>query len=411
MNNAQRLELRSSEIRTRLNELSGIDALTDEQRSEIDALANEYSDIERQKRAAIIAQDSDGSPENEPVEPDSETRELDGLIQRAELRSYLIASAQDSHVTGAERELREAAFGISGYEDYIPLDILNPIEQRADAATNVADSIATSQQNITGRIFAQTAGNYLGVERPSVGVGEQTYITLTGGATADVRSDGVAKDAEAATFTTTSVEPVRLTTRYLFGVETTARIQGFEDALRTDLRSVLGDKLDSLAINGQAAVANVSPAVAGIISALSAPTTPTAETTWNGYLALYPDRVDGKTSMDGSNVRLLVNPETYKHANGLQIETSGELLSSVLPTERFRASANLPSAVSGVASAISYTAGYRGLVQPVWRGMRVIRDVYSNASQGQIALTIIMLTGAVMAQAEPYRRLAIKITP
>ena len=251
----------------------------------------------------------------------------------------------------------------------------------------------------------------MGVQRPSVPVGETHYYTLTGGASADVRSDGVAKDAEAASFTDKSVAPVRATAKYLFGVETTARIRGFEEALRADIRAVLGDKLDSLALNGQAAVNNVSPAIEGIISQLADPTNPSDEAEWDDYYGLYAARVDGKTSMDGSNVRLLVNPATYKHAVALQVKTSGELLRRVLPDGRFRASANMPDAASGIATVLSYTASARtGFVQPVWRGISLIRDVYSNAAEGQVALTAIMLTGAAMVDSSRYGRHELKIT-
>ena len=409
MTNAQRLELRASEIRQRLNELSGMAELTDETRSEMDALAIEYADVERQKRAAIIAGDT--PPETpEPESGDAETREIADMIERAEIRNYLVSAALSNPVDGVERELRQAILGENAPETDMPIDVLLPLETRADASTDVASAIQHNQQNIVGRIFSETAGAYMGVQRPSVPVGETHYYALTGGATADVRSDGVAKDAEAATFTTESVAPVRLTARYLLGVETTARIRGFEEALRADIRAVLGDKLDSLALNGQDAVQDTSPAIEGIIRELTAPTNPTQTATWNDYLSLYPNRVDGKTSMDGSNVRLLVNTETFKHAHGLQIATSGELLRRELPTGRFRASANMPDTASTIAQLLSYTAsGRTGYVQPVWRGISLIRDVYSKASEGQVALTAIMLTGAAMVDSSQYGRHAVKI--
>ena len=415
MTNLQRLELRASEIRSRLNELSGIETgeLTTENRSEMDNLSVEYADVERQKRAAILAGDVPETPEPEP-NAGGEKREISSLIERAEIAAYLRAAASGNPVSGVERELRQAILGDDADEMLMPMDMLMPLsgalETRADAVTNVADSIQHSQQNIIGRIFAETSGAYLGVQRPSVPVGESHYYALTSGASADVRADGVAMDAAAATFTSKAVEPVRLTARYLWGVETTARIRGFEEALRADIRAVMGDKLDFLALNGQAAVANVSPLIEGIISQLADPTDPTDAATWNDYLSLYPARVDGKTSMDGANVRLLVNADTYKHAYGLQISTSGELLGRELPAGRFRASANMPATDATIATLLSYTASARvGFVQPVWRGISLIRDVYSKASEGQIALTAIMLTGAAMVDSSLYGRHEVKI--
>ena len=414
MTNLQRLELRASEIRSRLNELSGIETgeLTSEHRSEMDTLSVEYADVERQKRAAILA--GDVAPETPEPNAGGERREISSLIERAEIAAYLRAAASGNPVSGAEKELRQAVLGDDADEMLMPMDMLMPlggeIETRADAVTNVADSIQSNQQNIIGRIFAETAGAYMGVQRPSVPTGETHYYTLTGGASADVRADGVSKDAEIATFTSKSVEPVRLTARYLWGVETTARIRGFEEALRADIRAVMGDKLDALALNGQAAVANTSPLIEGIISQLADPTDPGNAATWDDYLKLYPARVDGKTSMDGLNVRLLVNADTYRHAHGLQIATSGELLGRELPAGRFRASANMPATDATIATLLSYTASARvGFVQPVWRGIQLIRDVYSKASEGQIALTAIMLTGGAMVDASFYGRHEVKI--
>ena len=411
MTNLQRLELRASELRQKLNDLSGLAELSDEQRSEIDTLSVEYADVERQKRAAILAGDTPETPE--PKEG-GERREVADLIERAEIAAYLRAAASGNPVTGAERELRQAVLGDDADEMLMPMDMLLPLsgelERRADAVTNVADAIQHSQQNIIGRIFAETSGAYLGVQRPSVPVGESHYYALASGASADVRSDGVAMDAAAATFTSKAVEPVRLTARYLWGIETTARIRGFEEALRADIRAVMGDKLDFLALNGQAAVANTSPLVEGIIAQLGDPDNPAAIAAWADYLSLYPSRVDGKTSMDGANVRLLVNAETYKHAHGLQIGVSGELLGRELPTGRFRASANMPATAATIATLLSYTASARvGFVQPVWRGISLIRDVYSKASEGQVALTAIMLTGAAMVDASLYGRHEVKI--
>ena len=317
-------------------------------------------------------------------------------------------------MSGAEAELR-AALDLDA--DQIPLDMLLPsettasAEHRADAATNVAASIAENQSSIAGRIFAASTGDFLGIDRPTVPVGDSTFIALAAGASADFRSDGVAKDAEAATFTTKTVSPSRVTARYLYGVESTVRLSGMEAALRADLTATLGDKLDRVALAGQAAVSNTSPAVEGLVSQLTAPGDPSDVATASDYLGVYPARVDGKYSADGSNVRLLVNADTFKQAYGLQLATSGDLLSEKLPAGRFRASANMPATASDIATAISYAAGpRRGFVQPVWRAATVIRDPYSGAASGQVALTVVVLAGSALVDAAPYSLHAFKVS-
>ena len=58
MTDAQRLTIRASEIRQRLNEIGGLadDAMTDEIRAEADKLTAEYRDTETRLRAAIAAE-------------------------------------------------------------------------------------------------------------------------------------------------------------------------------------------------------------------------------------------------------------------------------------------------------------------------------------------------------------------
>ena len=63
MTNKQKIEIRISEVRQRLNAIAGLegDAFTDEIRGEAGALQTEYNDLETRHRAAIVAE---GEEEN-----------------------------------------------------------------------------------------------------------------------------------------------------------------------------------------------------------------------------------------------------------------------------------------------------------------------------------------------------------
>ena len=69
MTDLMRLNLRATEIRARLSELAGVTDLTDEHRSELDTLRNEYRDNEVKSGALMIAGDT-------PVETITEDRQL-----------------------------------------------------------------------------------------------------------------------------------------------------------------------------------------------------------------------------------------------------------------------------------------------------------------------------------------------
>ena len=61
MTNAQKLDLRSRAIKTRLNELSGVDELSPALRGEIEALTTELPDVELRYAAAITSEATDAT--------------------------------------------------------------------------------------------------------------------------------------------------------------------------------------------------------------------------------------------------------------------------------------------------------------------------------------------------------------
>lgn len=389
-----------------------INGLPDDADAEtLNGLTARYQRTEAAYRAALIAE-TETAAANPPE--DGQPAEFRALVRRSSLAVFLSGVAAEDDQTGAERELRKSVFGEQDRPDLIPFDMLAPApatEERADTASTVSSAALETQAGIIARVFAATSAAYLGAAMPTVAVGQANYPVLTAGTTGDVRSPGVALDAGAATLTVEPVNPVRATARYLFNLENLALVRGYEESLSQDIRAVLGDKLDALTISGQAAVANVSPAFEGILSALTDPTAASAVATWSTYLAAFTERVDGKYSQDGSNVRVLVNPVTFQHAWDLPAGTDGRagLLRDVLPAGRFRTSANMPASVTNVAAAIAFASGNGvGFVAPVWRGISAIRDPYTNASEGQIALTLQMLVGGKMVRDDMYAQLSFK---
>ena len=108
MTNAQTLQLRLSEIRQSLNELSGLDTPTDAQRTEMATLSTEYPTIETRWRAATIAEAD--APETRAA-ADGEDTERRALVERVELRSYLHEAATGRAVTGPNRNCARPSSG------------------------------------------------------------------------------------------------------------------------------------------------------------------------------------------------------------------------------------------------------------------------------------------------------------
>ena len=319
--------------------------------------------------------------------------------------------ADGQTLDGASKELREAIFGANTL-GYMPLELL---EFRADAVTNIpvsSDAVPSNVQPIMGRVFAESASQYLGVQSPTVAVGTNAYPRLSAGTTGDVRSDGVELDGSAASLVIESIAPVRLTASYTYGRETLSRVAGFEEALRADIQGVLSEKRDALAINGQAAVTDVSPKIDGIINSLADPTNPTDVAVWSDYLDAYDSHVDGKYASNDGQVRMLVNPENFRMARKLQIPTSGQLLREMLPSGRFRVSANMPATDATIATALTFASGAsgRGFFMPTWRGLEMLVDPYTLHKKGQRILSAVMMIGADLVDASAYKRIEFKLS-
>jgi len=415
---SQEVQIKLSEIREKINGLPD-----DASAEELNGLTGEYQRLEAQYRAAVLVEAEEVRQAGAEFGPDDGTSaEVRAMLDRASLSRYLLSAVGQTPARGAEAELRAALLGEEAPETQIPIDVLlraapGGAEHRADVHSSVGASYVESQASIAARVFAAGAGAYLGVDRPTVPAGQANFPVLSGGTTADFRDPAVAKDSEAASLTVGSVNPARVTARYTVDMESLYRLTGYEEALAADLTGAIEDRLDVVAIAGQADVANVSPAVEGLISQLTNPENPSTTSVAADFLKAYSESVDGKYAPDEMGVRLLVNPATYGFAQNLLINTEGggRMLRDVLEAARFRASANMPATPTtgddtGIATGIVYRSASprRGFVQPVWRGITMIRDPYTGAASGLIALTAHVLTNCKMIDENVYRRVEFK---
>ena len=111
MTDAQRLSIRLSEIRSRLNEIAGLEdaTLTEEIRTEADALSREYQAKETQHRAAIVVESAEQrQAEGEFGNGDGSPAETRALLSRVGLADYVRASIGNRELAGATSELNSA---------------------------------------------------------------------------------------------------------------------------------------------------------------------------------------------------------------------------------------------------------------------------------------------------------------
>lgn len=398
MTRLQKLQLRQSELRAEMGTIldKPIEERSDDDKSKLDSATKEMRQLEGDVQAALLIEDE---PKADPA-GDPQKRELADLEARASILPFMTEAATGRPVTGPEHEYRAGVLGDDCGPGTLPIDLLaEPVpEQRADAATTVAAAATAdgSQAAVLQRVFTRSIASRLMVSMPMVPVGSANYPILSSGHTPAMKNAGTAHDATAATFTGFTLDPVRLTGRYVFRIEDAAKLRSYESVLRRDLSAAMSDAMDVQLVSGNGSAPNVS----GFLAELTAPADPSAATSWNDYLGHFTGEVDGINAYELADLRSVIGKATFGYVETLfrtgatdngprasaceyvKSRTGGQAVSSRIPAP----SSNIQL---GIIAKTSYPG--RNAVAPIWRGMELIRDPYTRASQGEVAITAHML--------------------
>ena len=420
MTNAQKIRLRLSQVRQRLNEISGLegDAFTDEIRTEAEALQTEYADLEVRHRAAIVAEGEDETRATEG-DLDAEARERLALRSRASLTTYLRAALSGRQVDGPEAELRDAA----GIGDGIPLELWDtPTEHRVDAATGAPGTVGVNLDRIRPALFAASIAPRLGIEMPRVESGSYASATISTSLSASSQPKGGKSEATAAGFTVTSVSPKRISARLGVRIEDIASVgqANFESILRENLSLVLSDALDNQVINGD----GTAPNLTGIFGQLTDPSDPTAVSDFDAFASSHAGGIDGLWASTLKEVAIVCGPATMAlSARTFQTATSykGEMSASAYAasnTGGLWTNKRMPAAESTIQQAILYRSGrsmmggagaMRTAICPHWAEIS-IDDIFSGSASGERFFTLHVLLGdVILVQPDAYAQIAFKV--
>ena len=430
MTPAQKIELRRSEVRQRLNEISGLegDAFTAEVTTEAEALQGEYRDLEVRHRAAVVAGDvAAEAGTTTPAASATEDRERLELRQRASFGRFLVAALRGQAPDGAEGELLAAVGAEPGT---VPLELFDVptetrAETRADAATGAPGTTGLNLDPLRPRIYARSVIPRLGIAMPRVKSGGFATATLSTGLSAGAMAAGAARESTAAAFTAKTTTPHRISARLSIRVEdvATVGVANFETILRQNLMLAMADELDRLGLNGDGQGANPL----GLLAQLTDPDDAADAITWGGFVALAAGGIDGGPWAEGlGDVKLLVNAETQRKAettfqSGTGTDTPGELSAAAYLRQHsggFFASRRMPATASNLAAAVRVRAATAGLVGvdamrlavcPVW-DILTIDDIYSDSASGTRHVTIHHLIGDVLIeQPDAFEQVSVKL--
>ncbi|MDE0331474.1 MAG: phage major capsid protein [Nitrospinae bacterium] len=441
MTNKQKIELRLSEVRQRLNEISGLegDAFTDEIRGEADTLQSEYRDLEVRHRAAITSEsEEEARMQGAFNEGDGESAEIRQLMGAVSIADYLTPASAGRGVEGRAKELNAAlkveAVGKGGGVAIPWAVIAGPtpaqpegrqVEQRAfTTTTNYAGGIAA--RPILQRLFGPGILDALGVRLDSVPSGRAEWPLLTGGVAPDMKAEGTAADAAvAASFTTETLKPKRLTGKYEFTHEQVAQVPGIEEALRRDLADAVRSKMSDLALNGDESTNAQEPD--GFLTKLSAPSAPGAVATYEDFAGSHASAVDGIHAQTEMQVSSVIGVASYQLAAKTYRSGAGSDESASEALKRRSAgcvaSSYIPAAPAAGAKKdvqdgnIFHGAGPNGggaamrgdSIAAVWPTLEVIRDPYTQASQGVVLTWVSLWDLEAAFRSAAYKRIAFKV--
>ena len=385
MKEALKVALRISEVRQRLNELSGTVDLTPDLRSEIDTLTGEYKDLEARGRAAAIAQES------EVMNPPATDPDKAELVDRASLGEVFGAAVEQRATDGATRELQDE-LGLMA--DSIPLEL---IEERTSGVTPAPSTVGANQQPIIPAVFPQAAATFLRVPQPRVPTGEAVYTVLSTSATPGTPAEGIDQAHSAAAFTAESLSPARIQASLFFSREDRARLVGMSEALRENLSMALMDQLDDEILTGTTGL------LSGTVLANHNVTTETDYALYRSQFAY--SRVDGKYATGTGDLRVLMGSGTYAHAASQyrgNNDNTDALMALLRAVDGVRVSAHVPAVASTRQNAVIRRGGRMDMVAPIWQGVQLIVDPYTQAKAGEIIVTAVMLYGTKLLRSDGF---------
>ena len=395
MKASQRLTVRASEIRQKLNELSGADELTDEQRAQVDTLTTEFTDVEVRMRAALIAEGEDVEQRFETE--DSEARARREIRNKTGLRDYLTAACSGAPVTGAAAEFNAACGVAAG--DHVPRALfddpareLRQARQRSEfRAVTPGPAVDGPVQPTVPFLFEQAVVSTLNLVYPNVESGAPQIPQITTKPPASVVAKDGAAPATAAAYGLASRSPKRLTGQTEFRVEDLAVHSALDDDLATALQGSLSSSLDEAAFNGAG-----GDALNGLFNQATDVAATGVTDTFGLALAAFAAQVDGRYARGMGDLRAVIGSATFAAYMALYHGGSGDmtvfeklaaLMGSLVVSDR------MPAVSSGAQKGIvTRNAGAQPIRIYTWGSLQLIRDPYgSNAGAGKVTVTATQL--------------------
>ena len=367
MTPTQKIQVRMSETREKINEYIAADDGTENQAAR-EKLTAELKAQEVELRAAIEAEG----------DTTAETREWADVSSRFDLGEMFTDVMEHRASDGAIAEVQKER-GLAA--NAIPTEML--MEKRA--VTPAPADTGQTQNAIEGYVFPNSVAAFLGIPSPVVPVGETVFPVLTSDPSAGVPAENAAQGETTGAFSADVLTPGRIQASFFWSREDAARMAGMGDALREALQGGISDKLDSEIMEGTNGL--LTGTILGNHARGSA-------SDYAHYVSsLLYGRVDGQYAADLADIRVVMGSATFGNA-ATKLPAQGEenaLARIRNDSSGVRVSAHVPAVAGSKQNALVRLGTRRDYVAPVWGQVTLIPDEITKAAKGQIILTAVML--------------------
>ena len=225
------VQKRQSTLRGEFNTLRAVETRSAEQDGRLTALDGELIDSETEFQTAADALITEqATPAATPAGEDTEARERRELCERANVGDVYNSILEKRGATDGATAEAQAAHGCA--PNQIPLAMLAaPTEVRAVTPTPGAS--ATEQAETVQPVFSTGAGAFLGIDRPTVAMGQAVYPVLTSRPTVGGPHASSADVADTTgAFNASLLPPKRIQAGFIYRRTDAMQFSGMDSALR-----------------------------------------------------------------------------------------------------------------------------------------------------------------------------------
>ena len=391
MTKSQKLLLRQSEIREKLNGLLAKETRTAAEDTELRALTAEGTAIEPEIRAAMVADQAaeDDASRAAGNVPDAEARERQRLAGDARVGEFIARAVNKQGLEGREAEVA-AAFGCPGM---LPLALFDVERPEARAVTPGVTAVQQAAPTVPWA-FERSAAAALGFMFPMVGSGQANYPVVSTAAPAGSVNKGVAALATASAFRLDTRLPKRIAGQFEIRVEDVAIFPDMERALRESLMDSMSNALDEGVFQGD----GTGGALDGLLNQATDVAIAGAAETFATAISRFAALVDGQYAYGWGDIRAVIGSATFaKYASIFANADKGDISAYDTLMGKLgglRVSNRVPDAANdGQKAIVTLNAPMVPLRIPTWMGVEIIVDPYSEAAKGIKVCTATMLVG------------------